>query len=563
LNYLTISQNRSLNKPRLTVSIHNFLPLLAIAFCTSLVLTGFYDTNAYTNSVQPEKLALQNEPFDILIKNGRILDGTGNPWYYADIGISGNRIVWIGKSKNVEAAEIIDAGGFYVAPGFIDVHSHASSGLTSESLSHGQPLLAQGITSVVVNPDGGGSTDIAGQRQALEEHGLGVNVMQLVPHGTIRRQVIGNANRRPTEDELEEMKTIVEKGMREGAFGLSSGLFYTPGAYAETEEVIELAKVAAQYNGVYSSHIRDESDYDVGLIASVDEVIRIAEEAGLPGIVSHIKALGTGVWGYSSAVINRIERARDEGIEVFADQYPYPASSTNLTAVLIPAWAREGGRAEMLLRLDDPEILEDIKAEMEANLERRGGDESIQIADYSADTELEGKLLSEIAAQMDKSTIDAAISLIKVQNPRIVSFNMHEEDVARFMQQSWTMTSSDGGLVEMGEGVVHPRNYGSFPRKISKYVQEDKIIELPFAIRSMTSLPASVFGMQDRGLIRAGQIADITIFNPDTIRDNATYSDPHQLSDGVEFMILNGKFAVKYGEFQDELSGKVLFNPTE
>jgi len=351
--------------------------------------------------------------------------------------------------------------------------------------------------------------------------------------------------------------------MQEGAFGLSSGLFYTPGAYAETEEVIELAKIAAQYNGVYSSHIRDESDYDVGLVASVDEVIRIAEEAELPGIVSHIKALGTGVWGYSSAVINRIERARDEGIEVFADQYPYPASSTNLTAVLIPAWAREGGRPEMLQRLDEPQLLEEIKEAMEANLERRGGAESIQIADYSADVDLEGKRLSEIAAQLDKDAIDAAISLIKVQNPRIVSFNMLDEDVNRFMQQSWTMASSDGGLVEMGEGVVHPRNYGSFPRKIHHYVQNEKIIEMPFAIRSMASLPASVFGLHNRGLLRAGQMADITIFNPETIRDRATYSDPHQLSEGVEYVLINGKFAVKKGEFQDDLTGKVLFNHTE
>jgi len=512
------------------------------------------------SSHQTAEKEVHNEPFDILIKNGRILDGTGNPWYYADIGIVDDRIVWMGKSKNVTAHEEVDAAGLYVSPGFIDVHSHASRGLSSESLSHGQPLLAQGITSVVINPDGGGSTDITGQRRALEEHGLGVNTIQLIPHGTVRRQVLGSEDRAPNPDELEEMKSIVDAGMREGAWGLSSGLFYTPGAYAETEEVIELAKIAAKYNGVYSSHIRDEGDYNVGLVASVDEVIRIAEEAQLPGIVSHIKALGTGVWGYSSAVVNRIERAREQGIEVFADQYPYPASSTNLTAVLIPSWAREGGRTDMLQRLENPELLEEIKIEMVANLDRRGGAESIQIADYSSDSALEGKRLSEIAEQFGEDPIDAALSLIKVQNPRIVSFNMSDDDVARFMRQSWTMTSSDGGLVEMGKGVVHPRNYGSFPRKISKYVQEDQIIELPFAIRSMTSLPASVFGMHDRGILRSGKVADITIFNLEQMQDRATYGDPHQLSEGVEFIILNGKFAVKNSEFQDDLAGDVLFN---
>lgn len=531
---------------------------LLTAFCLLLALVFTGEINAHSN--QPETQEIQVEPFDILIKNGRVLDGTGNPWYYADIGIVDDQIVWMGKSKNATANEVIDAQGLYVSPGFIDVHSHASAGLSSKSLSHGQPLLAQGITSVVINPDGGGSTDIAGQREDLEEYKLGVNTIQLIPHGTVRRQVLGSEDRSPTPEELEEMKSIVEAGMQEGAFGLSSGLFYTPAAYAETEEVIELAKVAAKYNGVYSSHIRDESDYNIGLIASVDEVIRVAEEAELPGVVTHIKALGTGVWGYSAAVVSRIERAREDGIEVFADQYPYPASSTNLTAVLIPSWAREGGRSDMLQRLEDPELLEEIKIEMEANLVRRGGAVSIQIADYSSNTEMEGKRLSVIAEEFGESPIDAALTLIKAQNPGIVSFNMNDEDVARFMRQSWTMTSSDGGLVEMGKGVVHPRNYGSFPRKISKYVQEDEIIELPFAIRSMTSLPASVFGLNDRGVLRSGQIADITIFDLEYMHDPADYNDPHQLSEGVEFVILNGKFAVKNGEFQDDLFGKVLSN---
>ena len=530
-----------------------------IIFSLAGIFTSCAAYSESTDVTQSETKTAEIE-FDILIKNGKILDGTGNPWYYADIGINNERIAWIGKSDNVTGIEIIDAAGLYVSPGFIDVHSHASSGLSSESLSHGEPLLAQGITTVMINPDGGGSTDIAGQRAALEEHGIGVNTAQFVPHGSVRRQVLGNADRRPTPDELEQMKSIVEEGMKNGAFGLSSGLFYTPGAYAETEEVIELAKVASKYNGVYSSHIRDESDYNVGLIYSVDEVIRIAEEAELPGIVSHIKALGTGVWGYSTAVVSRVERARDRGVEVFADQYPYPASSTNLTAVLIPAWAREGGRTDMLQRLDDPELIDDIKVEMEANLERRGGAESIQIADYSANHAYEGLRLSQIAEQMGESPIDASIAMIKTQNPRIVSFNMHEDDVARFMKQSWMMTSSDGGLVEMGAGVVHPRNYGSFPRKISTYVKEQRTIDLEFAIRSMTSLPASVFNLHDRGVIRSGQIADITIFDLDQIQDKATFDEPHQLSEGVEYVLIGGKFAMKAGEFQPELVGKVLFN---
>lgn len=528
-----------------------------LIFSSSALLTSCSAKSSIVESKQVQDASLN---FDLLIINGKVLDGTGNPWFYADIGINEDRIEWVGKSDNVTADEEIDASGLYISPGFIDVHSHSASGLSSESLSPGHPLLSQGLTTVMINPDGGGSTDIAGQRAALEEHGIGLNVAQLVPHGSVRRQVIGEANREPGENELEQMKAIVEEGMKEGAFGLSSGLFYTPAAYAETEEVIELAKVASGYNGVYSSHIRDESDYNLGLIYSVDEVIRIAEEAELPGIVSHIKALGTGVWGYSAAVVSRIERARDQGIEVYADQYPYPASSTNLTAVLIPSRAREGGRSEMLNRLEDPELIEVIKVEMEANLERRGGAESIQIADYSADRSYEGLRLNEIADRMDTDPINAALNLIKEHNPKIVSFNMNEDDVARFMRQPWMMTSSDGGLVEMGEGVVHPRNYGSFPRKISKYVKQDRTIDLGFAIKSMTSLPATVFNLHDRGVIKPGQIADITIFDLNQIQDKATFDDPHQLSEGVEFVIISGKFAIKAGEFQPDLVGKVLRN---
>jgi N-acyl-D-amino-acid deacylase len=301
----------------------------------------------------------------------------------------------------------------------------------------------------------------------------------------------------------------------------------------------------------------------VGLIASIEEVIRIAGEAELPGIVSHIKALGTGVWGFSADVVHLIDQARDEGIEVYADQYPYSASSTNLTAVLIPAWAREGGRISMLERLQDPGLMPDIRTGMEDNLARRGGPESIRIAEFPPNPDFQGLRLSEIAIHLEQDPIDAALTLIKSYSPRIISFNMNDEDVARFMRQTWTMTSSDGGLVEMGSGVIHPRNYGSFPRKISKYVQEEQIIDLPFAIRSMTSLPASVFGMNDRGILRPGQVADITIFNLDTLRDRATYSDPHQLSEGVEYVMVNGKMAVQNGRFRSALHGRVLVNSSK
>jgi N-acyl-D-amino-acid deacylase len=527
--------------------------LLSAVVCPASVLSG-KDSGQH----QKEITETTTEEYDVLIVNGRIIDGTGNPWYYADIAIKDGKIAWIGRSDGVTASEIVDAGGLYISPGFIDVHSHAGGGLIRESLSHARPLLAQGVTTVIINQDGGGSVDIAGQRDRLTEHGLGVNVVQLVPHGTIRREVLGMENRAPGRDEMEEMKSLVEKGMADGAFGLSSGLFYTPGAWAETEEIIELAAVAGRFDGVYTSHIRDESDYSVGLIEAVEEVIEISREAGIPGVVTHIKALGTGVWGFSVPVINRIERAREEGVEVFADQYPYPASHTNLTSVLIPAWAREGGQGAMLERLDDPEKLEQVKEGMKANLERRGGAERLQIASYSADETLEGQRLNVIAESFGMSAIDTALELIKTQSPGVVSFNMLDDDVNRFMQQAWTMTSSDGGLTEPGDGVVHPRNYGSFSRKIGRYVREHEVVDLPFAIRSMTSLSATVFRLHDRGLIREGMAADIAIFDLEQIQDKATYQEPHQLSEGMVHLLVNGKFAIKNSEFIPDMHGRVL-----
>ncbi len=527
-------------------------------FLISWMILFFLITGLAPVQADPGDEAAISEPYDLLIINGRLLDGTGNPWYYADIGIRDGVIAWVGRADGQSAAEVINAEGLYISPGFIDVHSHAGSGLISESLSSARPLLAQGVTTVIINQDGGGANDIAEQREQLLEFGLGVNVAQLMPHGTIRREVMGMDNRVPTNDELRQMKQMVEVGMQQGAFGLSSGLFYTPGAWAETEEIIELAKVAARFDGIYTSHIRDESDYSVGLIESVEEVIRISREAELPGVVTHIKALGTGVWGFSAPVINRIERARNGGVEVFADQYPYPASHTNLTAVLIPPWAREGGRDAMLERLEEPEKLVQIKQEMEANMERRGGAHRLQIASYPADENLEGKLLDVIATHFGMNATDAALELIKEHSPGVVSFNMLEEDVNRFMKQSWTMTSSDGGLTEPDAGVVHPRNYGSFPRKIAKYVRDEGVIDLPFAIRSMTSLSATVFRLHNRGLVREGMAADLTIFDLETLQDKATYQEPHQLSEGMVHVLVNGQFSIKNGEFTPALHGRVL-----
>lgn len=495
---------------------------------------------------------------DLILRGGRMLDGAGNPWVTADVAIAGDRIVAVGRLAGWSAPLELDVSGLYVAPGFLDVHSHAGGGLASEDRSHGHPQLAQGITTAFVNPDGGGPVDLAEQRADLLEHGLGLNVAQLVPHGSIRREVIGTADRLATEAELDSMRALVRAGMEEGAFGLSSGPFYVPGSYSDTRELVELAKVAGEYGGVYTSHIRDESDYTIGVIAAVDEVITVAREAGVRGIVTHVKALGPRVWGYSTAIVRRIERAREEGVEVFADQYPYAASATGLSAALVPRWAQEGGGDAFRERLADPADRARIEAEMAENLDRRGGADRIQFRSHSEDPSIEGRTLADVAEERGTDEIATAIALLEEGGPGIVSFNMDERDIAELMRQPWTMTSSDGEFPRWGEGVPHPRAYGAFPRKIRRYVVEEGVVTLEEAIRSMTSLPALVHRLDDRGVLRAGAAADVVVFDLDALRDVATFTEPHQLSEGMVHVLVNGGFAIDSGQFGTALHGQVL-----
>lgn len=504
-----------------------------------------------------DRLAAQAR-FDLQIRGARVLDGTGNPWFAADIGIAGGRITAIGDLDPAEAADIVDASGLYVAPGFIDVHSHAGPGLATHELSAAVPLLMQGITTVLVNPDGGGPTDLERQRRELLEHGLGVNVALMVPHGSVRRDVLGMDDRAPTEVELDAMRTLVSKGMEAGAYGLSSGPFYAPGSFARTEELIELAKVASAFGGAYSSHIRDEADYSIGVVAAVDEVIAVAYEAQLPGVVTHIKALGPRVWGFSGALVQRIERARAQGIEVYADQYPYEASSTGLSAALVPRWAQVGGQDSLNQRLGKSETRGRIRLEMIDNLERRGGAERITIGRHAADPSAEGRTLAELAADRELDPVDAAIELIQDGGAGIISFNMFEPDIRTLMAQPWTMTASDGGLVPLGSGLPHPRGYGTFPRRLRRYVLEQQVTDLATAVRSMTSLPATVFRLNERGVLRVGAIADIIVFDLDRVADRATYDEPHQLAEGMVHVLVNGAFAVQENQPTGALHGTVL-----
>jgi N-acyl-D-amino-acid deacylase len=493
-----------------------------------------------------------DQAFDILITNARVLDGSGNPWVREDLGIRGDRIVARGRLTGATATRVINATGLVAAPGFIDVHSHAVGALRRPELRDARALLAQGVTTVIGNPDGGGGVDLAAQRQGLEAAGIGVNVGLLIGHGSVRGSVLGTQIREPDAAELAKMQALVKKAVDDGALGLSSGLFYEPGRYAKLEEVIALAKVAG---GVYASHIRDEGNYNIGVVASVREVIRVAEEAGVRGVVTHVKALGPDSWGLSKTLVADIEAARARGVEVFADQYPYEASSTSLGAAVLPG---PSGPEAIKGRLAEPQSADQLLKEVTENVRRRGGPASIVIASGRGAPEMAGRNLQHIADARGVSPAQAAVDILLSGGASIVSFNMSEDDIRLLMRQPWTMTSSDGDLSLPGPSRPHPRGHGAFARKLAVYVRERAVHSLEDAVRAMSSLPARVFGLVDRGELRTGAYADVVLFDPATIQDRATYADPFALATGVRWVLVNGQLAFADSTATGTLAGRVL-----
>lgn len=521
---------------------------------SAVLLRGlFIGSLVATATTAPRAIAAQQ--LDILVRGGTLVDGTGSAARRADVGVRGERIVAVGNLSDATAKRVVEAAGLYVVPGFIDTHSHATWGLVRDELRTAHALLAQGVTTVLANPDGGGPVDLAAQRVQLLDPGVGVNVAQFVPHGSVRREVLGMQAREATPDELDRMRAIVRRGMEDGAFGLSSGLYYAPGSYAPTGEVAELAKVAGEYGGAYQSHIRDESDYTVGVVAAVDEVIEIARAAGVPGVVTHIKALGPRVWGASEEIVAHIEAARAEGLEIYADQYPYEASGTSIVGALIPRWALAGGDDSFAARLANAEERARLVADIWDNLDRRGGADRLvlQGGDH------QGKSLQDVADERGLDPVETALQLLEEGGATsLTSFNMDDEDIHRFMRQPWMMTSSDGILGPLHEGHPHPRDFGAFARKIRKYVVEEGVVSLEQAVHSMSGLPARVFKLDGRGVVAEGMAADIVVFDLEEFRDAATYDDPHHFSEGVEFALVNGVFAIDGGRFTDVLAGEVL-----
>jgi len=497
------------------------------------------------------------ETFDVLIRGGKLLDGTGSPWRYADVGINGNRITAVGViPADVTAKKNVDATGCYVSPGYIDPHSHASEALVEDSRAGVRALIAQGITTAVINPDGGGPPDLVPQLKLITKSRPGVNVVPMIGHNIARVTAMGYDERDPGPAEMATMEKVVRDGMIAGAWGLSDGLFYAPANHSKTEEVIECAKVAAEFHGYYTAHVRDDADYNVGAVGAVDEVIRIAREAKLPGVVTHIKTMGPRAKGLGAEMIKHIEAARMEGLEIWADEHPYLASQSSLVAYLVPEWAQNGGNVAIIKRLGDGEVVHGI----EENLIRRGGAELIQIASYPTNPKLEGKRLSAIAKERGIDATEAAIALFKESGGRVgvVSFTMNEVDSDAFMKQPWTMTDTDGGAPVFGVGVPHPRTYGAFPQKIRRDVIERKIITLEQAIHAGTGLTAGMHGLKDRGVIREGAFADVLVFDLDKVKDTATYEKPHSYAEGMNYVFVNGVAAIDAGKFLDARAGQIL-----
>jgi N-acyl-D-aspartate/D-glutamate deacylase len=407
--------------------------------------------------------------------------------------------------------------------------------------------ITQGCTTVITGNCGSGPVDAGAFFKSLEDGGVATNVIHLAPHNSIRARVMGNANRPPSEAELKKMEELVDQAMKDGTWGLATGLIYNPGTYATTEEVIALAKVAGKHGGMYASHIRNESGR---LLPAIEEAITIGKESGCRVHVSHIKASGKSVWGTSGRAVALIETARKNGQDVTADQYPYIASSTSLRATVVPSKYREGSNKEFVARLDDPTIGPKLKADVEKSLGIEGA-KRIQIARYSPKPKWQGKNIAAIAEDEKKAPIEIVLEIERHGGAQIVNFGMSEEDVRVYMKQPWVATASDGGVQTPGPTVPHPRNYGTFPRKIGYYAIEEKLIPVEAAIRSSTGLPADILKLKDRGYLKPGYFADVVVFDPKTFRDTATFAKPHQYAAGVKWVLVNGHAAIANGAYKD------------
>lgn len=489
---------------------------------------------------------------DILITGGTVYNGHNEPPQALDIAINGDQITYVGPrgAEAINADRIIDATELIVAPGFIDPHTHSLGNLQDQDRKNNANYLTQGVTTVFNGNDGGGPTNIRETLDQLEEDGIGTNTALFVGQGTIRQSVMNMRADEPTYGELEIMKSQVRIAMEEGALGLSTGLYYAPGSYSSTDEVIELAKEIQPYDGIYESHIRDESTYNIGLLGAIKEVIDIARAADIKGHVGHIKALGVDVWGQSADAIEMIEAAQAEGLRISADQYPWLATGTGVVGALLPRYVQEGGVEAMHARLRDPEQLPQIKADMEENMRKRGGKDALLLSGGDGNMVV-GRTLGEEAEARGKDPIDTAIEIIFEGGSNIANFAINEDDMRAFMQKPWVMTSSDGSY-------GHPRKFATFPTKYREYVVNKEFITLQDFVHRSTGLTADTFKLCDRGYIAPDMFADIVIFDADEFAARADFVNPRELSVGVKYLLVNGGLAIDEGTLTGDLYGRGL-----
>lgn len=489
---------------------------------------------------------------DYLIKDAWVFDGFSKDSVKTDVGITGDKITYIGNSQKdkMKGKRLINAKGLYLSPGFIDPHTHTEADLSSKEkeIRANLPYLFQGVTSVVAGNDGASPYPIAQKLTEWNKNGIGTNAALLVGHGTIRTKILGRNNIKPSESQLEKMKELFAKGMKDGAFGMSTGLYYAPGSYAETDEVVALAKVVKSFNGIYDTHMRSEG---TDVLKSIRETIEIGERTGIPLHISHLKLSGIEAWKKTDEVLGLINRTIDSGLKLNANQYPFTASSTGLSAATVPRWAEDGGRQALLQRFKDPMLLDSIKKAINKNIKGRSGPSNIVLY-IKAAPEFNGKSLTTVAKEWGKTPEDVVVSLLEqYSSPKIISHSMNEENVQAIMKQPWVMTGSDGTS-------GHPRKYASFTKKIREYVLDKKIISMARAINNATYLTAQTFGIDKRGAIKVGYYADVILFDPQTIKDTANFDNPFEYAQGMQYVFVNGKPAIERGSYTGILAGIAL-----
>ena len=506
----------------------------------------------------------QQPAYDLVIRNGRIVDGTGSSWYRADVAVRGDSIARIGFQIDGAAARTIDVRGQIVAPGFIDIHSHARGGIFDVPTA--ENYLRQGVTSIIEGPDGSSPIPVKSFLEKVAAARLAVNFGTFIGQGSVREQVIGPVNRRATPEETENMRGLVRQGMLEGAFGLSTGLFYIPGSFTTTAEVTDLARIAGSMGGIHISHMRDET---AKVADSVRETIEIGEKGGLPTQVTHHKIIGKANWGRTVDTLRLIDEARARGVDATIDQYPYTASATAIASALVPTWAREGGQEATLKRLKNAGSRADILTETIQLLEneRGGGDpQNVQLSRCAWDPSLDGKRLGDVTKSRGleptvRNAAETALWIVESGGCGGIYHVIEEQDLQRVLRHPATMVASDGGVPVFGEASPHPRSYGTFSRVLGRYVRELKVLSLEDAVRKMSAFPAQRLGLADRGVLREGLKADIAVFNPDTVRDLATFERPHQYSEGVSLVLVNGQVVFENAAVTTGRPGRILYGP--